>query len=88
MGENGVDEMKHYDSLFHEKIKDHVKMKICNMYKFFEEKLSVNVRVCQQQSNHVGCGVYTVENKFHLLSEVNISTKRICKDQMRSRLLK
>ena len=58
-------------------------MKIYNIYKFFEEELSVNVQACQQQSNRVRCGVYTVTNAFHLLSGVNISAKRIYEDQMR-----
>ena len=58
------------------------------MCKFFEEKLSVNVRACQQQSNGVDCGVYTVANAFHLLLGVNISAKKICEDQIRPHLLK
>ena len=48
----------------------------------------MNVQACQQQSNRVDWGVYTVANAFHLLSGVNISSKRIYKDQMRPRLLK
>ena len=88
MGQNGNNEINCYESLLHEKIKDHVKMQICNMYKFFEEELSVNVRACQQQSNRVDCGVSTLENAFYLLPEVNISRKRICEYQMRSHLLK
>ena len=48
----------------------------------------MNVQACQQQSNRVDCGVYTVANAFHLLSEVNISAKRIYEDQMRPHLLK
>ena len=63
-------------------------MQICKLCKFFEEERSVNVRMCQQQSDGVDCGVYTVANAFHLLSGVNISTKKICEDQMRPHLLK
>ena len=74
--------------MFHGKIKDHVKMKICKICKFFEEKLSVNVRACQQQLNGVDCGVYTVANTFLLLSRVNRTLKKICKDQIRPHLLK
>ena len=74
--------------MFHDKIKDHVKMQICKMCKFFEEKLSVNVRACQQQLNVVDCWVYTVANVFHLLLGVNISAKKICNDQIRPHLLK
>ena len=65
--------------------KDHVKM--CKICKFFEE-LSVNIRACQQQSNGVECRVSAVPNAFHLLSEVNISAKKICKDQFIPHLLK
>ena len=57
------------------------------MCKFFEEKLSANVRACQQLLNNVDCGVYTVTNAFHLLSGVNISAKKICGDQIRPHLL-
>ena len=48
----------------------------------------MNVQACQQQSNRVDWGVYTVANAFHLLSGVNISSKRNYEDQMRPRLLK
>ena len=50
MDEEGDNETNYDDSLFYGKIKGHVKMQACNIYKFFEEELSVNVRVCQQQS--------------------------------------
>ena len=42
-------------------------MQICDMYKFSEEGLSLDVRGCQQQSNRVDCGDYAVANAFHLL---------------------
>ena len=83
-----VNKINYHGSLFYGKIEDHIKMHICNIYKFYKEELSVNIRACQQQSNRVDCGVYTVVNAFHLLSGVNISAKRICEDQMRPRLLK
>ena len=46
------------------------------------------IRACQQKSNRVDCGVYTVANIFHLLSwvNVNISVKRIYEDQIRPHL--
>ena len=36
-------EINYYNSMFYKKIKDHVKMQICKMCKFFQEELSVNV---------------------------------------------
>ena len=60
MDEEGDNETNYYDSLFYGKIKGHVKMQACNIYKFLEEELSVNVRACQQQSNRIDCGAYTV----------------------------
>ena len=42
----GDNEINFYDSVFHGKIKDHVKMQICNMCEFFEVELSVHVRAC------------------------------------------
>ena len=63
-------------------------MQNCKMCKFFEEKLSANVRACQQLLNNVDCGVYTVANAFQLLSGVNLSAKKIWRDQIRPHVLK
>ena len=81
-------ETNYYDSVFGGKIKDQVKMQICKMCKFFDEKFSVNVRASQQQLNGVDCGVYTLANAFHLILGVNIGAKKSCEDQIRSHLLK
>ena len=70
-------EKNYYDSLFRGKTKDHAKMQICKTFKFFEEKLCVNVRASQQQLNGVDCGVYNVANAFHLLLGVHITVKKI-----------
>ena len=75
------------NSLFHGRIKGHVKRQICNMCKFFEEELSLNFRACQQQWNGVDCRIFIVANAFHLLSGLNLSVKRISEDQIRPHLL-
>ena len=56
------DETNYYDSLFHGKIRDHVKMQICNIFKCSGKELTVNVKACQQQTNGVDCGVFAVAN--------------------------
>ena len=42
-------EINYYDSLFHGKIKDHIKMQVCNLYKCPEDEVVIKVRICQQQ---------------------------------------
>ena len=66
------DEMNYYDSLFHGKIRDHVKMKICNIFKCSGKELTVNVKACQQQTNGADCGVFPVANLFHILTGADI----------------
>ena len=56
------DETNYYDSLFHGKIRDHVKMQICNIFICSGKELMVNVKACQQQTNGVDCGVFAVAN--------------------------
>ena len=56
------DEMNYYDSIFHGKIRDHVKMQIFNIFKCIGKELTVNVKACQQQTNGVDCGVFAVAN--------------------------
>ena len=41
-------EINYYDSLFHGKIKDHIKMQVCNFYKCPEDDDVMRVYVCQQ----------------------------------------
>ena len=56
------DEMNYYDRLFHGKIRDHVKMQICNIFKCSGKELAVNMKAFQQQTNVVDCGVFVVAN--------------------------
>ena len=65
-----------------------LKIKFATSYKFFEEEISVEFGACQQQSNDVGCRFYSVANVFHSPSEIHISTKITCEDQVRPHLLK
>ena len=82
-----MDEMNYYDSLFHGKIRDHVKMQIFNIFKCIGKELTVNVKACQQQTNGVDCGVFAVANLFHILTGADIGRTKIREDKMRDHLL-
>ena len=81
------DEINYYDSLFHGKIRDHVKMQICNIFKCSGKELIVNVKACQQQTKDVDCGVFPVANLFHILTGADIGRTKIWEDKMRDHLL-
>ena len=79
----GKNEINYYDSLFDGKIKDRIKMQVRNLYKCSEDELVIKVRVCQQQTNAVDCGVYAVANTFYMLSNVDISSRQLKESAMR-----
>ena len=56
-------------------------------YKCPEDEVAIKVRVCQQQTNAIDCGVYAVANAFYLLSNVDISSRRLKESAMREHLL-
>ena len=58
------DEIDYCDSLFHGKIRDHVKMLICNIFKCSGKELTVNVKACQQQANGIDCRVFAAVKMF------------------------
>ena len=68
-------ERNYYDSLFHGKMKTHIKMQVCNLYKCPEDEIVIKVRICQQQTNAVDCGVYAVSNAFYILSNGDINPR-------------
>ena len=80
------DEIDYYDSLFHGKIRDHVKMQICNIFKCSGKELTVNVKACQQQTNGVDC-VFAAANMFHVSTGADIGRTKIREDKMRDHLL-
>ena len=81
------DEINYYDSLFHGKIRDNVKMQICNIFKCSGKELTVNVKACQQQTNEIDCCVFAVVNMFHILTGADIGRTKIREDKMRDHLL-
>ena len=81
------DEINYYDSLFYGKIRDHVKMQICNIFKCNGKELTVNVKACKQQTNGDDCGVFAVANLFHILTGADIDRTNIQDDKMRYHLL-
>ena len=62
-------------------------MQVCNLYKCPEDEVVIKVRICQQQTNVVGCGVYAVAKAFYILSNVDISSRRLKEKAMRDHLL-
>ena len=81
------DEIDYYDSLFHGKIGNDVKMQICIIFKCSSKELTVNIKACQQQINGVDCGVFAVANMFHILTAVDIGRTKIREDKMKDHLL-
>ena len=72
----------YYDNLYNCKIKDHIKMQVRNLYKCPKDEVAIKVRVCQQETNAVDCGVYAVANAFSLSSNVDISLRRVKESTM------
>ena len=62
-------------------------MQVCNLYKCPEVEVVIKVRSCQQKTNAVACGVYAVANAFYILSNVDISSRRLKESAMQDRLL-
>ena len=62
-------------------------MQVCNLYKCPEHDVVIKVRVCQQQTNTVACGVYAVANAFYILSNADINSRRLKKSAMPEHLL-
>jgi len=61
-------EINLYDSLYHGRVTDQVKAQICTIYKCPTDKLVINAKPCQQQTNGVDCGIYTVAFAYFVLS--------------------
>ena len=77
----------YYDSLFHGRIKDHVKLKIANVSKTGNSELEIHIRSCQQQQNGVDCGIFVVANAYYILSGIDVSSIRTDENKMRAHFL-
>ena len=77
----------YYDSLFHGRIKDHVKLQIANISKTENSELEIHIRSCQQQKNGVDCGIFAVANAYYILSGIDVSSIRIDENKMRMHFL-
>ena len=58
-------------------------MQICNIFKCSGKESTVNEKACQQQTNGIDCGVFTVVNLLHILTGADIGTTKIREDKMR-----
>ena len=81
------DEINLNGSLFYGKIRGHVKMQICNIFKCNGKELTVNVKACKQQTNGDDRGVFAVANLFHILTGADIDRTNIQDDKMRYHFL-
>ena len=52
-------------------------MQICNIFKCSGKELTVDVKACQQQTNYIDRGVFTVGNMFHILTGSDIGRTKI-----------
>ena len=77
----------YYDSLFHGRIKDHVKLRIANISKTENSQLEIHIRSSQQQKNGVDCGIFAVANTFYILSGIDVSSIRKDENKMRTHFL-
>ena len=75
------------DSLFHGKIKDHIKMQVCNLYKCPKDEVVIKVCICKQQTNTVDYGIYAVAKTFYILSNVDISSRGLKESAIQEHLL-
>ena len=80
-------EKKSNKLLFSGKIKDHIKMQVCNLYKCLKDEVAIKVCVCKQQTNAVDCGIYAVAKAFYILSNVDISSRGLKENAVREHLL-
>ena len=79
--------INYYDSLFYGRIRDHVKLQICNIYKSENSLLQISIRSCQQQTSGVDCGISAVANAFYILSETDVSNIKIHENRKRAHFL-
>ena len=79
--------VNYYDSLFHGRIKDHVKLQIANISRTENSELEIHIRSYQQQKNGVNCGIFAVANAYYILSGIDVSNIRIDENKMRAHFL-
>ena len=77
----------YYDSLFHGRIKDHVKLQIANISKTENSELEIHIRSCQKQKNGVDCGIFAVANAYYILSGIDVSSIITDENKMRAHFL-
>ena len=77
----------YYDSLFHGRIKDHVKLQIANVSKTENSELEIHIRSCQEQKNGVDCGIFVVANAYYILNGIDVSSIRTDENKMRAKVV-
>ena len=55
-----------------------------NIYKSENSLLQINIFSCQQQTNSVACGIYTVPNAFYIFSEADVLKIKIDENRIRA----
>lgn len=79
-------EINYYDSLFHHRIKKHVKKQISCLMRCSRESITVNVIPVQQQSNGVDCGIFSIAYASAILNGRNPSIITFDRSKFRSHL--
>ena len=77
----------YYDSLFHGRIKDHVKLQIANISKTENSESEIHIHSCQQQKNGFDCGIFAVANVCYILTGIDVSSIRIDENKMKGHFL-
>ena len=54
---------------------------------YYDSLLQINIRSCQQQTNGVDCGIYTVANAFYISSGTDMSNIKNDENRMKSHFL-
>ena len=78
--------IRYYDSLYHGRIKDRIKVQICNILKSPKNSLKIKICKSQQQSNGVNNGLFAVANTYTILSGNDPSSINFSEDGMQPHL--
>ena len=81
------DSIAYFDSLFHGRVKDTIKLQICKIMKCKSSTLTINVQPVQQQTNSVDCGIFSVAFMYYQLCGKNVSLISLDPEKLRAHFL-
>ena len=77
-------EINYFDSLYHHRIKKHIKKQIAAIVRCDKDELVINVKPVQQQTNSVDCGIFAIAFALDILKGKDPTQLRLCSKMMRS----